>query len=774
MLRHKYTKKRMKNKYNRKKRTRKRGGVRNPKRKISATQREEAKRLSLRTSPSKDNKMSAKDERDAQAKMSELLGEKCEATKEVNDDGSIDCPTSRSKAKKKFNKFHPDKNPGCKDYASEMMSKYSETCYGDDTNVNRKWDKHDYSYKNLEAEKKGFYDASSSAKSETKQMPDTCKKPASKVMCKRYCNAKGVTDPACECCPGSDAAKQAIAKQNEPLALMDGSVGPSARDLVTPQKQEFPTAVAKQEDPVQPAVAMLEDRPQEIKVTKTQNTDPTPAPVLEVKQQLIQSPQPQPTPVAQTCFESKIDPNYGEVYYVEKYSDGSYTQKSQWEKPSPDQMCKRNTKMTRCKTNNDCQDPTKPYCNPIQEKCSTLPEGWITNQDEAGKAYFYGQYSDGTYSGSQYKVPTEAFNTNNPAATSEPAVTSEPAATSETKSESKFSESDMKFCADKVKRPHRGEPGLIKNKNRKDQTNCMVRNRKDPVICKVAKTDKRNIKKCIPKEINPHLKQKQQSDVKENFPDPIPSTSSCFVSQTDAASNKEYFVEKSEDGSYTGETQWEKPSQDQMCKLNKSKKNKKRNVCIDSNDCKDPKKPYCNPVKQKCVKLPKGWRMALNEEGVPYFFGKKQDGTYSEPSWEVPKEPFKDNTSETKQPSLRQKTWDADKTIGSCREMDLHPGTEYWIDPTTKTMSFDPIDGVKKHVVSKETDYFYNANGETTKDPYDGTCGISKENSSEVKNVEPKKDYIKLFFSTHFNKINEIDLSLTDEAKKVIPWLARR
>ena len=36
MLRHKYTKKRMKNKYNRKKRTRKRGGTRNPKRKISA------------------------------------------------------------------------------------------------------------------------------------------------------------------------------------------------------------------------------------------------------------------------------------------------------------------------------------------------------------------------------------------------------------------------------------------------------------------------------------------------------------------------------------------------------------------------------------------------------------------------------------------------------------------------------------------------------------------------------------------------------------------
>ena len=79
--------------------------VRNPKKKISAAQREEAKRLSLRTSPSKDNKMSAKDERDAQAKMSELLGPKCEATKEVNDDGSIDCPNSRSKAKRNLINF---------------------------------------------------------------------------------------------------------------------------------------------------------------------------------------------------------------------------------------------------------------------------------------------------------------------------------------------------------------------------------------------------------------------------------------------------------------------------------------------------------------------------------------------------------------------------------------------------------------------------------------------------------------------------------------------
>ena len=156
------------------------------------------------------------------------------------------------------------------------------------------------------------------------------------------------------------------------------------------------------------------------------------------------------------------------------------------------------------------------------------------------------------------------------------------------------------------------------------------------------------------------------------------------------------------------------------------------------------------------------------------FFGKKQDGTYSEPIWELPTEPFKDNTSETKQPSLKQRSWDADKTIGSCREMDLHPGTEYWIDPNTGTMSFEPIEGVKKQVAEVETDYYYNSEGKATFDPYDGTCGdISKDGSKKVsgdasgdvfgetKGDVAKKDYIKLFFSSHFNKINEIDSSLT-------------
>ena len=73
------------------------------------------------------------------------------------------------------------------------------------------------------------------AKNSRTQIPDSCKNPASKVMCNRYCNAKGVIDPGCKCCPGSDSANQAIAKQH------------------------LPTVVAKKENPVQPAVAISKD-----------------------------------------------------------------------------------------------------------------------------------------------------------------------------------------------------------------------------------------------------------------------------------------------------------------------------------------------------------------------------------------------------------------------------------------------------------------------------------------------------------------------------------
>ena len=411
MLRHKYSKKKQRRKNNRKKRTRRqRGGVKNPKKTISAAKKKEMERLSLGRVNRESNKMSPRDERDAQAKMAELLGEKCEATKEVNDDGSIDCPNSRSKAKKKFNKFHPDKNPGCQKYASEMMSKYSESCYGDDTNANRKWDKNNKNYRNEQAAQEGFYPGEASAaasstdsKDQSKKIPASCKKPASKVMCSRYCKAKGVTDPKCDCCPGSDAAKKAISKENQQLTLMDGSVGPSARDLVTP------IVSVKQENPVEPAIAMIEDRPQEIKVTETQKIDPSPAPVVEVPQTIIQSPEPVPVKKNKTCFESQIDPASGEIYYVEKNKDGTYTNKSQWEKPASKDMCKKGNKMSRCKTHSECTDPAKPYCNPNQQKCNKLPDGWQMNVDDSGKAYFYGKNNDNTFSEPQWNVPNTPY-----------------------------------------------------------------------------------------------------------------------------------------------------------------------------------------------------------------------------------------------------------------------------------------------------------------------------------------------------------------------------
>ena len=128
-----------------------------------------------------------------------------------------------------------------------------------------------------------------------------------------------------------------------------------------------------------------------------------------------------------------------------------------------------------------------------------------------------------------------------------------------------------------------------------------------------------------------------------------------------------------------------------------------------------------------------------------------------------------EETNETK-----HKSWDAIKTIGSCREMDLHPGTEYWINPADGSMSFEPIDGVEKQTVTEETDYFYNSEGKTTFDPSDGTCGnILTEKISEAK-IKKDDDFIELFFLTHFDKINEIDGNLSDKKQKVIPWLAKR
>jgi len=372
MLRHKYSKKRLRNKYNRKKRTRKMrggGGKSSKSSKFRKAKRKEGDKMNrdaINQSQKEDSLTPAEMRNLAQFKAMELE-EKCESVNHVNDDGSIDCPKTRARARKKTQKFHPDRNPGCTTYANDMMTEYNKTCYGDDTNPDRKWDKNDKTWRNNAHT--GFYtnttssgNSTSSGSGEKKDtgIPSSCRRPAKKMVC-RYCQAKGVTDPKCKCCAGTDMAKAAIAK--------------------------------------------------ETKETKEEKT------VLELE-----------------------------------------------------------------------------------------------------------------------------------------------------------------------------------------------------------------------------------------------------------------------------DTQ---------------------------------------PIKME-------------------------------------------ETNETK-----HKSWDASKTIGSCREMDLHPGTEYWINPADGSMSFEPIDGVEKQTVTEETDYFYNTEGKTTFDPSDGTCGnILTEKISETK-IKKDDDFIELFFSTHFDKINEIDGNLSDKKQKVIPWLAK-
>lgn len=235
MLRHKYTKKRLRNKFNKK--TRKRGGTNNPKRKkLSESRRKEMERLSLRDRK-EDNKLSPKDERDAQMKMSVLLGEKCDAATQVNDDGSIDCPNKRSKALRKISKFHNDKkqNQGCEAYANDMMTKYNETCYGDDDYPNRKWDKHDSNWRNTNYTE--FYEGGDRGEKKNNfvskdipEIPSTCKKPAKKMFC-RYCDAKGVTDPKCRCCPGTEMAQKSV---QEEMRQLENQPYVNPRDLLQP------------------------------------------------------------------------------------------------------------------------------------------------------------------------------------------------------------------------------------------------------------------------------------------------------------------------------------------------------------------------------------------------------------------------------------------------------------------------------------------------------------------------------------------------------------
>jgi hypothetical protein len=527
MLRHKYTKKRLKN--SRKKRTRKqRGGGGNSSKssKHRSSQRRKGERLNrsrLNQSPPEDTLSPGEIRNLAQFKALEN-GEKCESVNHVNDDGSIDCPKTRSLARKKILKFHEDKNPGCREYANDMMSQYNKTCYGDDQDTDIKWDKNDKTWRNdkftgfyqdpttseyvqsqgvqSQGEQKNynnvtkcentkcstcigekckcgrlgvvkdgnkvgyngygvngdkvchnnsiktrgeFYNSSADIenKSITKRnengLPSSCRRPAKKMVC-RYCQAKGVTDPKCKCCVGTDMAKKAIAKEQNQQPVSD-----------------VPLPMVDLNQPImvtQPAPVLALENIPSISEIDTQISQPLHEPLPETKLEIIPTPIPTPGPTTgPTCFISQPDPNSGEKYWVERKTDGTFTDTSQWEEP------------------------------PLEQQCKDL-------------------------------------------------------------------------------------------------------------------------------------------------------------------------------------------------------------------------KP----------------------------------------------------------------TWDASKTVGNCREMDLHPGTEYWINPADGSMSFEPIDGVEKQIVLEETDYYYNSNGETTFDPNDGTCGETKEET------KAKEDFISLFFTSHFNKMQELDSGVE---RKVIPWLSR-
>ena len=505
MLRHKYTKKRLKN--SRKKRTRKQRGGGGKSSKSSThkkKQRREGERLNrsrLNQSPPEDALSPGEIRNLAQFKALEN-GEKCESVNHVNDDGSIDCPKTRSLARKKTIKFHEDKNPGCKEYANDMMSQYNKTCYGDDTNTDRKWDKTDKTWRNNKFT--GFYQDPTTSVSEHKELPSSCRRPAKKMVC-RYCQAKGVTDPKCKCCVGTDMAKEAIAKEQL-------------------QNQQPSKSETKSE-------------------TKSEKT-----------------------PTSNTCFAPQIDPNSGGKYWVERKPDATFTGKTQWEEPTLKQQC----------------EPGVPLSVDLNQ----------------------------------------------------PIIVPQPA------------------------------PDVLTLENIQ------------PSISEIDTKISQPLPEPLPEtklEIIP-------------TPTPGPTNNTCFISQPDPNSDRKYWVERKTDGTFTDTSQWKEPPLEQQCK------------------------------------------------------------------------------------DLKPKTWDASKTVGNCREMDLHPGTEYWINPTDGSMSFEPIDGVEKQLVLEETDYYYNSNGETTFDPNDGTCGDMETNAETKEKKTPDSDFISLFFTSHFTKMQELDNA---SERKVIPWLSR-
>ena len=154
--------------------------------------------------------------------MARLLDEPCIVAKYVSDlNGKVKCPTSFIQAKKKFTKLHPDKNKGCVDYSANIMQQYTNDCYGDSENPDRKWDKHDREWRNENYTE--FYNSTNETgkgKTVSEDSKKICLKflVAVKNQQKRlYVNIvkrKGFNDPKCKCCAGTDMAKQA-SKRNE-------------------------------------------------------------------------------------------------------------------------------------------------------------------------------------------------------------------------------------------------------------------------------------------------------------------------------------------------------------------------------------------------------------------------------------------------------------------------------------------------------------------------------------------------------------------------------
>ena len=123
----------------------------------------------------------------------------------------------------------------------------------------------------------------------------------------------------------------------------------------------------------------------------------------------------------------------------------------------------------------------------------------------------------------------------------------------------------------------------------------------------------------------------------------------------------------------------------------------------------------------------------------------------------------------TKSETKSEQGWDASKTSGSCRELVISKGTKYWINPENNSISFEPLEGIESITAEEQIDYYYNNNDKATFDPNDGTCNELIDDS-KLNDGPIRKNFIEMFLSGHFSKMQELDSKL-DETKKVLQWL---